>query len=406
MSTSASDVGNDTPSGQPKLLFLVTEDWFFLSHFFDRALAAKRAGFSVVVVARDTGHRERIEDAGLAFRPLPFGRGSVNPMREWRTFRSIFRAYLEIKPAIVHHVAIKPIIYGSVAALFAKVPAIVNAPVGMGFLFASRSAKARILRPVVSLVLGRLINPRRSRVVFENGDDRNQFVAAGAVKKSDAVIIRGAGVDLDMFQAQRRPVRTPVVTLVARLLWDKGVGEFVEAARLLRSKGVKATFRLIGAPDAENPASIPEATLRDWVSKGLVEWPGWSFDIPSVLAQSDIAALPSYREGLPKALLEAMAAGLPVVATDVPGCREVVADGINGLLVPPRNASALAVAIEKLVGDPTLRSQYGKAGRQRAVREFSSSIIVEQTLELYADLMRGLELGASSRHERVTSSEH
>jgi glycosyltransferase involved in cell wall biosynthesis len=317
--------------------------------------------------------------------PVAFARRRTNPLAEIGTIQEIARHYRALKPDIVHHVALKPTLYGSMAARYVGVRNIVNAPVGMGFVFTSDSAKSRTLRPVVTAALRVLLNPRGSKIVFENRDDRREFIARGAAREADSVVIRGAGIDIATFAPSPEPPPPITVVLVARMLWDKGVGEFVGAARALRSPNRR--FLLAGTGDPQNPESISEDELRSWHDEGIVEWLGHRTDIPAVLAHAHIACLPSYREGLPKSLLEALAAGLPVVTTDVPGCRETVTDGVNGLLVPPRDANALAAALWTLIEDADLRRQFGAAGRQRAETEFASSIVIAQTLKLYATLL-------------------
>jgi glycosyltransferase involved in cell wall biosynthesis len=372
-----------------KLAYLITEDWFFCSHFIERASAARRAGYDVAVITRPGAHVGRIRDAGLRLVPLAFERGSVNPLREARTLGQVIDAYRAERPQIVHHVALKPILYGTIAARRCGIRAIVNAPVGMGFVYSSSSLRARALRPLVDALLRRLLNPPASRVVFENPDDRAEQVARGAVRAEAAAVIRGAGVDLERFRPVPEPADAPVVVLVSRMLWDKGVGEFVEAARRLRAEGVRARFLLVGGPDEHNPASVEARQLEAWAKEGAVEWLGWRDDVPAVIAASHIVCLPSYREGLPKTLLEALASGRAVVATDVAGCREAVRDGDNGLLVPPRDAAALAAALKRLITDAGLRRDFGARGRERAEREFSLERIVGETLGLYQDLLAG-----------------
>ena len=369
-----------------KLLFLITEDWFFCSHFLPRAIAAREAGFEVA--AREQRHGDFIRAAGLRFVPLPFDRRSMNPLRELRQLVMIWRLYRRERPDIVHQIAVKPILYGTLAARLAGVRAIVNAPVGLGYVFSSADRTARGLRPVLRLAYRWLMNPAGSRVIFENGDDLASFVAEGAVRQADAVLIRGAGVDVTRFcvDPAARPAgkdAVPVVMLVARMLRDKGVLEFVAAARYLRAAGVAARFVLVGDPDPENPASLDEATLQAWHDGHVIEWWGRREDMPEVFAEADIVCLPSYREGLPKVLLEAAACGCARVATDVPGCREAVIDGHDGLLVPPRDALALAAAIRRLLEDTSLRVQLGGRGRTRVEQEFSDAIVVNQTLAVY-----------------------
>lgn len=373
-----------------KLLFLLTEDWFFCSHFIERATAAQAAGYEVVVACRENSHGEQIRKTGLALAPVEFVRRSTNPLMELGTLRQIFRLYRRERPDIVHQIGAKPILYGSLVARILDIRRIVNASIGMGYVFSSADSRARRLKPLVSFAYRCLMNPPGSKVVFENGDDLATFVRMGAVQREDAVLIRGAGIDVDAYQPQTdEPKGAPVVTLIARMLRDKGINEFVEAAHLLHAEGVRARFVLVGDPDLENPTSIPPDRLQAWNGVQGVEWWGWRADIAQILAQSHIACLPSYREGLPKSLLEAAAAGLPIVTTDTVGCREVVRDGENGYLVPVGDARALADAMKKLIEDPALRKKMGAVGRARAEAEFASPRIIAETLAVYDSLAQG-----------------
>ncbi|MGE5522723.1 MAG: glycosyltransferase family 4 protein [Rhodospirillaceae bacterium] len=381
-----------------KLLYLITEDWFFCSHFIDHARSAKAAGYDVVIAARESEHGGRIREAGLRLLPLKIERRSTNPLRELRTLLQVCRIYASERPHIVHHIALKPIIYGSLAARITGIARVVNAPVGLGYAFTSAGVNTWLLRRVILGAMRWLMNPPGSRVVFENRDDLEHFVDRGLVHRGDAALVPGSGVELSRFRVAAEPPGTPTVVLTARMLWDKGVGEFVQAARLLRAQGVAARFVLIGAPDAGNPASIPPEQLMRWRDEGIVDWLGYRTDIPELLAASHIVCLPSYREGLPKALVEALAAGRPIVTTDVPGCRELVKNGENGILVPPRDAAALARALAELIANPGRRARYGAAGRRRAEQEFHSGIVIDATLRLYESLLNS---GNARRRKRM-----
>ena len=369
---------------KPKLMYLISEDWFFYSHFFERALAARDAGYDVVVMTRERAHGQKIRAAGIRVLPVNFSRRSINPFSEFLSLVRIFLAYRRERPDVLHHVAAKAVFYGSLAALFFRRGlAIVNAPVGMGYVFSSSERLARVLRPGLRLGYRLLLNPRRSRVIFENSDDAAYFIKNDVARAADTVIIRGAGVDVRKFRPASSPAGPPVVALVGRMLRDKGVREFVEAAHQLHDAGVAARFILIGHPDAENPASIPLEQLRSWHGQKGVEWWGWVEDMTWTWRQVHIACLPSYREGLPKALLEAAACGLPIVSTDAVGCREVVRHDDNGLLVPVGDAPALANALRTLILDADLRTQMGKRSRARAEHEFSSERVISETLQVY-----------------------
>ena len=368
-----------------KLLFFVSVDWYFCSHRLPLAVAAKEAGYDVIVVTREGDHGSRIREAGLRLIPLDCSRGSTNPFSECKVVARLTAIYLRERPDIVHHIAMKPVVYGSIAARLARVPMVINALTGMGYIFSSRSLLARLLMSTVRTMFRFLL--RRGQVIVQNQDDAELVRALGV---NDLVVIRGSGVDKEQFAPTPEAPLPPVIMLASRLLWDKGVGEFVEAARVLKAEGANARFVLVGAPDAENRSSVDHVTLNQWAEQGAVEWWGRRDDMPKVLAQAHIACLPSYREGVPKSLIEAAAAGLPIVTTDTPGCREIVIDGGNGFLVPARDSKALADTLWLLINDGALRKRMGQRGRAIVEAEFTSERVVEETLAVY----RGLALSS------------
>ncbi len=380
--------GSDSPAGgtRKKLLFLVTEDWYFCSHRLPPARAAQAAGYDIVVATRVAQRGAEITAEGFKLVPIGLRRRSRNPFREIAAIAEIVQLYRRERPDIVHHVALKPVLYGSLAALLVRRPAVVNALAGMGFLFTSTTRLATLLRAAVSRVFRVLLNAGRNVLILQNPDDMAMLVSGGLVTASRVRLIRGSGVDIDRFRPSPEPDGVPVVMLASRMLWDKGVGEFVAAAALLRARGVAARFVLVGDGDADNPASIPDDQLKAWHDSGVVECWGRCDNMPAALAQAHIVCLPSYREGLPKVLLEAAACARPLVATDAPGCREIVRHGDNGLLVPLRDAAGLAEAIARLVGDPALRLQMGETGRQMVESEFSEARVAQQTLAVYREM--------------------
>lgn len=373
--------------GRKKLLFLVTEDWYFCSHRLPPARAAKADGFEVVVATRIGQCRAQIEAEGFRVLPIGLSRRGRNPLRELVSILEIARIYQLEKPDVVHHVAIKPVLYGSLAAWLARSPGVVNAMAGMGFVFTSGNAVARLLRAAVSQVFRWLLNHGRNLLILQNPDDAALLTSTRLVDPSRIRLIRGSGVDIGHFRPLPEPQGETVVMLASRMLWDKGVGEFVEAARLLRAQEVKARFVLVGDGDDSNPASIPHAQLEAWSASGVVEWWGRCSDMPAAFAQAHVICLPSYREGLPKVLLEAAACGRPLVAANVPGCREIVHHEENGLLVPVRDASALAGAMARLIDDPALRIRMGAKGRAMVETEFSEAKVARQTIEVYREVM-------------------
>ncbi|HSS63985.1 MAG TPA: glycosyltransferase family 4 protein, partial [Gammaproteobacteria bacterium] len=304
---------------RPKLLYLVTEDWYFCSHRLPIARAARDAGFEVLVATRVDRHADAIRSEGFQLFPLKLRRRGMHPWRELAALIEIVKLYRRVRPEIVHHVAMKPVIYGSIAARFSGVSTVVNALAGLGYVFASSSLRARLLRPFVRLALRGLISGRGRHAVVQNPDDRHLMQGIG-IPERQLSIIRGSGVDVTAFRPGPEPEGKIVVTMVSRMLWDKGVGELVEAARRLECSGKDIRVQLVGPPDHENPAAIPEWTLREWEQEGIVQWLGQRDDIAELWTASHIAVLPSYREGLPKSLLEAAACGRPMVATDVAGC--------------------------------------------------------------------------------------
>lgn len=374
-------------SAAPRLLYLVTEDWYFCSHRLPLGIAARERGFDVTVATRVQRHAESIRAAGLKLVPLQWSRHGHNPFQELSALREILHVYRRERPDIVHHVAIKPVLYGSIAALITGTPAVINAIAGFGYLESSSDLRARLLRRVVGTGYHLLLDRPNSRLIVQNPDDRSALVERKIIDASRVALIRGSGVDVTRFTPAPEPGGTPLVVLPARLLRDKGVIEFVEAARTLHGQSVTARFVLVGEPDPQHPAAISRADLERWQADGVVESWGWREDMVEVFQRCHLVCLPSYREGLPKALLEAAACGRAIVTCDVPGCREVVRDGDNGLLVPARDAASLAVALKRLLQDHALRQRMARRGRERAVEEFSVERVVADTLNVYQECL-------------------
>ena len=368
------------------MLFVVGDDGAFRSHRMPVARAARDAGIAVAVACPVTTHGEAIRAEGIRVLPLPMKRGRISPLADLRTLAALWRLYRAERPDIVHLVAMKPVLYGAMAARLAGVPVSVGALTGLGYVFSSGDIRARLLLPLLRRALGWALNGRRSTCVVQNPDDA-AFVAELGVERRRIAVIPGSGVDTTRFAPSPEPVGPVRVAMVSRMLWDKGVGELVEAARLVRARDPALRFVLIGAPDEGNPAAVPVAQLKAWQAEGLVDWQGRRDDIPAVWKDSHIAVLPSYREGLPMALLEAASCGRPIVAADVPGSREIARDGESALLVPPRDPAALAAAIMQLADDPALRARLGTGGRRLVEQEFSEERIAAATLALWRRLL-------------------
>lgn len=372
----------------PRLLFFVTEDWYFCSHRLPLAQAAQAAGYEVALITRIRDQGESIRAQGIRVISLELSRRGLNPLRELALIVRLYAIYRRERPDILHQVAMKPVLYGSLVARLAGAPRIVNALAGLGFLFSSQRLQARLLRPFVRLALRGLLDD--TQVIVQNPDDARLLNELARLTPQQVQIIRGSGVDLTSFRPTPPPSESPagpVIMLPARLLWDKGVGELVEAAKRLRARKIAARCVLVGMPDPDNPTAVPEERIHAWVQAGFIEWWGHQDDMPTTLSQSHIVCLPSYREGLPKVLAEAAACGRPIVTSDAPGCREVVRHGENGLLVPIGDANALAEALVTLIRNPELRAAYGSAGRQRAEAEFGNAKVIAATLALYQRLL-------------------
>jgi len=375
-------------AGKPRLLFVVTEDWYFASHRFELAQAARATGFEVGLATRVSTWQERIEAAGIRVFPLRFmRRSSRNPLVELRAVGELQVLLREWCPDLLHLVAAKPVIYGGLAARWAGVPRVVGALAGLGHAFASDRASAHLLRPALLVAYRAALKHPNVRLIVQNPEDERLVTRQLLVPGNAVRMICGSGVDTGRFVPHEEPSGKPTFVLAARMLWDKGIAEFVRAARELRQRNVAARFVLVGDTDSENPAAIPRAQLLRWQEEGHVEWWGHRSDMPSVFSTAHVACLPSYREGLPKSLLEAASSALPLVATDVPGCREIAVHEETGLLVPPRDPASLAEAMQRLASDASLRRRLGAAGRQLVEARFSSNRINAQTLALYREMM-------------------
>jgi glycosyltransferase involved in cell wall biosynthesis len=373
--------------GPVSILFLVTEDWYFWSHRLPLARAARDAGARVIVATRVEKLRSVIEQEGFELVALPWSRRSHHAWNELRAFSAIVALYRRERPDIVHHVAVKPVVYGGIAARFSRARAQVNAIAGFGYVETSRHLRARLLRGVFRGVLRFAWSGPGVHAIVQNPDDVEALERTRLLDVSHIHMIRGSGVDVSAFAPAPEPASPPVrVVYAGRLLWSKGLRELVESARELRARNTPIEIVVVGNPDPENPESVPESTVRSWVRDRLVTHREWTGDMAAIWRGAHIAVLPSYREGLPKALLEAAACARPIVATNVPGCREIARDGVNALLVPPRDAGALARAIERLAGDASLRARFGAAGRELVVNEFAEAIVVRQTLDVYRTL--------------------
>ncbi|MBA2125973.1 glycosyltransferase family 1 protein [Hyphomicrobium methylovorum] len=372
----------------PKLLFVVTEDWYFVSHRLHLAVAARDAGFDVAVATRINAHVAPIRDAGLRLLPVELNRGTTSPAVGLLELARLRRLYKSEQPDIIHHVALKPVVLGSLAARGLPVKGIVNAVAGLGTTFASRSLIARAKRLPIQYAIRAALRGNNTRVIVQNRDDAEELTALGLADAAHIRLIRGAGVDMAVFDVAPPPDGPPLVVLPARLLHLKGISEFVAAARILKSRGVAARFALVGAPDPQNATSVTTSEIEAWRRDGDVEIWGHRSDMPRVLEAATVVCLPTYyREGLPKSLIEAAAARRAIVATDVPGVRDLVQGGRAGWLVPPRNADALANALADALAHPEKRAAFADAAYADAQASFDARRIAAQTLDVYRELL-------------------
>lgn len=371
-----------------RLLIVVNVSWFFVMHRLPIALMARELGVDVHIACGEGSGAEDIVALGFPFHPLPMTRASFAPLADLRALGALVRLYKKLRPDIVHHVTLKPVMYGSMAARIARVPAVVNAFAGLGHAFSAQSSAARLRQRAIQKVLAIALRLPRQKIVFENQDDRSLLMDAGVVSPEQSLVISGIGVDISVYSVSAESPGIPCVLLASRMLRHKGVEYFVEAARRLQRSGrVDARFVLVGMPDPYNPSSITEEQLNAWHREGVVEWRGFQRDMPDVLRQAHVVCLPTYyREGVPRILLEAAACGRALVATDMPGCRDIVRDGVNGLIVPPHDVDSLVRALERLLRDEGLRRQFGAAGRSLVEQNFALPKVLSEFWGIYTAL--------------------
>jgi glycosyltransferase involved in cell wall biosynthesis len=389
-----------------KAVLFANTDWYLYNFRRSLALSLRRAGYDVLLISPGGPYGDKLRELGLRWEPLPMRRRSLNVFRELALLWYLIRLLQRERPSVVHGFTIKCAVYGSLAARLAGVPARVNAVAGMGYVFTSAQWKARLLRPIVRALLRLALGGTGARLILQNTDDVKLFERAGLVDPAHIRLIRGSGVNCAQFADAPASVpggeRTRVL-LACRLLWDKGVREYVAAARQLREQGHAIDALIAGTSDPGNPAAIPESTIRRWVDQRVITWLGHVDDMAGLLGSVHIVVLPSYREGLPRTLVEAAACGRPLITTDVPGCREVVCDGVDGLLVPVKDSNALARAIQRLQDDPVFARQLGDAARIKARTQFDERIVIGRTMDVYAELCHPVEHSATSGERRRLS---
>lgn len=370
-----------------KILLVANTGWYLYNFRLPLARMLRERGVEVVIVSPRDAYVDRLESEGFKWIELKLNRRSMNPAREVLVLAQLAQIYRSERPTAVHHFTIKCVLYGTIAAKLAGIKSVVNAVTGLGHIFIGTKWKARLLRPAVKWVYRNILTARRVKVIFQNPDDLQAFLDSKLIAPERTIIIRGgSGVNLQRFAP--RPSHpdeapAPIVLFASRLIAEKGLFEYVEAARILKAQGVHATFQIAGSPDVGNPSSLSEETLEQWRREGAVDLLGHSENVEDLISHATMVVLPSYREGTPRILLEAAAMAKPIVATDVPGCREVVEDGVNGLLVPVKDAAALATAIGTLLSSPNLYQQMGQAGREKMLKEFDDQDVARRTIDVY-----------------------
>jgi glycosyltransferase involved in cell wall biosynthesis len=372
----------------PRIVVVTANTGFFVGHYLRVAIAGRERGYDIHAATPPGKAREVIEAAGIPWHSILLDR----QVTAWHDARSIFdlsRTYRRLAPDIAHHIAIKPVVFGTIAARMAKVPAVVNTFAGLGYAFDEDRSKTLLGRSV-ALAVRTALRHRRVRATFENPENRDLFLQRGWIASRDAVLLPGAGIDVDAFTPSESPRETPpLVVLASRLLYSKGVVDFVDAARIVRARGSNARFVIIGSPDDASPDRVDARLLDQWKAEGVIELWGQRSDMPDILRRASVFCLPTYyREGIPKAIMEAAACGLPSVTTDTAGCRDFVIDGETGKLVPPRNVEELANALQWMLDHPAQAEEMGRRARRRVVEHFSIAHVIDATLSIYDDLLR------------------
>lgn len=374
-----------------KVLFVVNSSTFFVSHRLPIAQTLIEKGYEVHIAT--SGETLPIfNEMGLSFHRIEFSRKGTHPLSELRVIWQLFKLFTDLQPDIVHTITIKPYLYGGIAGKMANVPAVVSAVSGLGFVFINTGLKVKLLRALLYPWYKLAFSHKNQFIIFQNSDDADLLVNWLDINPSKVCLIPGSGVDLNEYQYSVEPIGKPIVIFVARLVADKGIREFIDASQIIHRNGIEVDFWVVGDTDEGNPASITKAEMASWKKLPNVKVIGFQKNISSLFSKSNIACLPSYREGLPKSLIEAAACGRAVVTTDVPGCRDAIETNKTGLLVPTKNAVALSDAIEYLIENPNERKRMGAAGRTLAEKEFSIEKIVAEHMKIYCKLLDKVEV--------------
>jgi glycosyltransferase involved in cell wall biosynthesis len=368
-----------------KVLFVVVEDKAFLIQRLNTAMGVKADGHEVYVASRKSELSQKIVDLGFHYIDTGTERKSRNPLREFKAILRLAEIYRNLKPDLVHHVSIKPVLYGSLAAKIARVPRVVNLINGLGFVFVeAKTFKRQMFKRFIRLFYKIALWGKHVKVIFQNPDDKRYFIRKKIVKEYQTEVILGSGVDTERFKPSESPELPVRILFCSRMLWDKGISYLIEAIKKLKSENLDFRVSFVGEPDPQNPNSVSMDEIKAWEQEGLIEYLGFQSDIPKLLGEHHIVTLPTfYREGVPLSLIEAASAGKPIVTTDMPGCREIVVDGFNGHIVKPRCSEELYLALKNLIIDADSRKKYGANSRYRVMEKFSKEVVNKQTLAVY-----------------------
>ena len=370
-----------------KILFIISEDWYFVSHRANLAKFAINQGYEVSLLTRVSTHKKYITSLGVKIIDWPIERKSLNLIKELKSIYYLIKTIRDIKPNLLFAVAIKPVLYSVLSRLFINVNGVVLALAGLGFIFRSNKILARIIRFLIVSIFRIFLLNSNVRLIAQNKDDISILKNSKILKNDCLRLIRGSGVNVDDYYPNKIVNKKPLVILPARMLWDKGVGDFVRCAERCFEEKIDVRFALIGEPDIHNPERVPEDLLILWKNSNFVEYWGRQENMSDIYNMSDIVCFPSYHEGLPKALLEAASCELPIVAYDVSGSREVVRDNENGFLIQLKDENALFMAVLKLVNNPELRKEMGSLGRKIVLKNFADNIVFEETIDVWKEVM-------------------
>lgn len=372
-------------------VYIINADWYFELHWLQRALATLNKGFDVHIILpfSDETIINKLKTLGFVCHNWNINRKSINLLNNIVELINLNSLIKSISPNIIHSITLKPNLYLGLIAHTLNIPYILSVT-GTGFIFSSQSFKTKLLKPVIKFFFKSLKKGKNSRkIIFENNEDSNLFINEGLCKINESIVILGAGVDTEVYKPKEEPITDkPIILFAGRLLWDKGLGDLIDAAKLMRKRGLDFTIYVAGILDQSSINAIDERVLVEWNNQGLISWLGKQKNMQNLINQANIIVLPTfYGEGIPRILIEAASCQRAIVTTNIPGCREIVKNGTNGILVTPRNIYELSDALSLLIKSPQLRTEMGLNGRKMVEQYFSDEIVIKKTLDLYEELL-------------------